>query len=55
MLVMYSRFHNYVAEILLKINEGNRFSEPDKSVLTDEEYKAAEIKLDEDLFQTARL
>jgi hypothetical protein len=55
MLVMYSRFHNYVADILYKINEGNRFAEPDKSVLTEEELKAAETKLDEDLFQTARL
>ncbi|KAF2199499.1 heme peroxidase [Delitschia confertaspora ATCC 74209] len=55
MLVMYSRFHNYVADILYKINEGNKFPEPDKNVLTDEEFEAAEAKLDEDLFQTARL
>ncbi|UZP35519.1 hypothetical protein NXS19_003335 [Fusarium pseudograminearum] len=26
MLVLYSRFHNYVADILLKINENGRFS-----------------------------
>ncbi|KAF1969427.1 prostaglandin G/H synthase 2/cyclooxygenase 2, pgh2/cox2 [Bimuria novae-zelandiae CBS 107.79] len=55
MLVMYSRFHNYVADILYKINEGNRFPEPDKDLLTEDEFKAAEAKLDEDLFQTARL
>lgn len=55
MLVMYSRFHNYVADILFKINEGNRFPEPDKNALSDEQLNAAETKLDEDLFQTARL
>ena len=55
MLVMYSRFHNYVADILFKINEGNRFPEPDKTVLDADELKEAEKKLDEDLFQTARL
>ncbi|KAF2265211.1 heme peroxidase [Lojkania enalia] len=55
MLVMYNRFHNYVAEILFKINEGNRFPEPDTNSLDKEELEAAEKKLDEDLFQTARL
>lgn len=48
-LVLYSRFHNYVAETLAKINEGGRFSLPanadDKAIL----------KQDNDLFQTARL
>lgn len=55
MLVMYSRFHNYVADMLYKINEGNRFAEPDSNVLLPEELEAARKKLDEDLFQTARL
>jgi len=55
MLVMYSRFHNYVANILYQINEGNRFPDPDKNALEPDEYEAAEKKLDEDLFQTARL
>jgi hypothetical protein len=49
MLVMYSRFHNYVADILLKINENGRFTLPptvdDKAIQ----------KQDNDLFQTARL
>lgn len=53
-LVMYSRFHNYVAEILLKINEKNRFSIPSKDISEDERVEQ-EKKLDEDLFQTARL
>ncbi|KAF1994656.1 heme peroxidase [Amniculicola lignicola CBS 123094] len=55
MLVMYSRFHNHVADILYKINEGNRFPEPDTKVLLPDELAAAKKKLDEDLFQTARL
>jgi hypothetical protein len=55
MLVMYSRFHNYVADVLFKINQDNRFPEPDASLLDEEELKEAEKKLDEDLFQTARL
>ena len=55
MLIMYNRFHNYVADILFKINEDDRFPKPDKSVLSDEELEVAERKLDEDLFQTARL
>ncbi|KAF2478296.1 prostaglandin G/H synthase 2/cyclooxygenase 2, pgh2/cox2 [Lindgomyces ingoldianus] len=55
MLVMYNRFHNYVADILFKINEGNRFPEPDANVLLPDELTAARKKLDEDLFQTARL
>jgi hypothetical protein len=52
-LVMYSRFHNYVADVLLKINENGRFTlQPSK---TDEEKKKALVKQDNDLFQTARL
>ncbi|KAF2150654.1 heme peroxidase [Myriangium duriaei CBS 260.36] len=54
MLVMYNRFHNYCADILYKINEGNKFPAPDDS-FTEEERTAHEKKLDEDLFQTARL
>ncbi|KAL2006622.1 hypothetical protein VTN00DRAFT_9290 [Thermoascus crustaceus] len=52
-LVMYSRFHNYVADVLLKINEGGRFSLP--PTRTEEERQKALAKQDEDLFQTARL
>lgn len=54
MLVMYNRFHNYCADILFKINEGNRFPEPSQD-LPKEELAAKEKQLDEDLFQTARL
>ncbi|KAE8389860.1 heme peroxidase [Aspergillus alliaceus] len=52
-LVMYNRFHNYVAENLLKINEGGRFTLPPTK--TEEDKKKALAKQDEDLFQTARL
>ena len=53
MLVMYSRFHNYVADVLLKINENGRFTLPPTK--TDEDKKKALAKQDEDIFQTARL
>lgn len=48
LLVLYNRFHNYVAQTLVQINEGGRFTPKgdDEASLT---------KLDEDLFQTARL
>lgn len=47
-LVLYNRFHNYVAEVLLQINEHGRFScRPGD--------ENGEAKQDEDLFQTARL
>lgn len=55
MLVMYSRFHNYVADILLKINENGRFTlacTPDAS--PGDKAKAI-AKQDHDLFNTARL
>lgn len=53
LLVMYNRFHNYVAEQLLAINDNGRFSIPDD--LVDEDAKAALQKQDDDLFNTARL
>lgn len=53
-LIMFNRFHNHVAENLAAINEGGRFSQPPPGL--DEEKKAAALKkLDNDLFQTARL
>ena len=53
LLVMYNRFHNYVADILLKINEGGRFTLAKFS--TPEEEARAVAKQDNDLFNTARL
>ena len=63
-LIMYNRFHNYVVEQLLLINENGKFSLPPPESdyykgLSPEDRKKAEIaakeKQDEDLFQTARL
>lgn len=53
LLVMYSRFHNYVADVLLKINEGGKFTLGPWE--TEEEKKEALAKQDSDLFNTARL
>ncbi|KAF2139467.1 uncharacterized protein K452DRAFT_77778 [Aplosporella prunicola CBS 121167] len=53
MLIMYSRFHNYVADVLLKINEGGRFTLPPTK--NEEDEKKALAKQDNDLFNTARL
>lgn len=50
LLISFNRFHNYVASQLKEINESNRFS-PDPRKHPDE----AQKKVDEDLFQTARL
>ncbi|KAK0625776.1 linoleate diol synthase [Immersiella caudata] len=55
MLVLYNRFHNYVADILLKINEGGRFTLGCTLDSTPEERVRAVAKQDHDLFNTARL
>ncbi|KIW99798.1 uncharacterized protein Z518_10726 [Rhinocladiella mackenziei CBS 650.93] len=49
-VVCFNRFHNYVAMQLKDINEGGRFQIP-----KDENDTKAIAKLDNDLFQTARL
>lgn len=49
-VVCFNRFHNYVAMQLKEINEGGRFKFP-----KDENDAAGIAKLDNDLFQTARL
>lgn len=52
MLVMYSRFHNYVAQNIAAINDDNRFTKPQEQ---DQDYDAKLKKRDNDIFQTARL
>lgn len=55
MLVLYNRFHNYVADVLLKINENGRFTlscAPDADAVT---RAKAVAKQDHDLFNVARL
>ncbi|KAJ7506939.1 heme peroxidase [Mycena galericulata] len=49
LLVILNRNHNYVADMLLKINERGRWTDPPP---TDEKLKAQQ---DEEIFQTARL
>lgn len=53
-LIMFNRFHNYVAGNLAAINEGGRFTPPPLG-LGEEQAAAAWKKYDNDLFQTARL
>ncbi|RFU32277.1 hypothetical protein B7463_g4075, partial [Scytalidium lignicola] len=55
MLVLYSRFHNYVADILLKINENGRFTLACTPDASPEDKAKAIAKQDHDLFNTARL
>ncbi|KAL6697598.1 heme peroxidase [Trichoderma pleuroticola] len=55
MLVLYSRFHNYVADILLKINENGRFTLACTPNASPEDKAQAMAKQDHDLFNTARL
>ncbi|OTA83095.1 hypothetical protein M434DRAFT_16794 [Hypoxylon sp. CO27-5] len=55
MLVLYSRFHNYVADILLKINENGRFTLSCPPDASPEDKALAYAKQDHDLFNTARL
>lgn len=55
MLVLYNRFHNHVADVLLKINEGGRFSLNLKKDATPEDIAKAKAKQDHDLFNVARL
>ncbi|KAL7924797.1 heme peroxidase [Trichoderma austrokoningii] len=54
LLIMFNRFHNYIATNLAAINEGNRFAKPPSSLQGDAA-AAAWKKYDEELFQTARL
>ncbi|KAI8717961.1 Linoleate 8R-lipoxygenase [Fusarium sp. LHS14.1] len=55
MLVLYSRFHNYVADILLKINENGRFTLQCPANASAEDRAKAVAKQDHDLFNVARL
>jgi linoleate 10R-lipoxygenase len=55
MLVLYSRFHNYVVDILLKINENGRFTLSCPPNASPEDKAKALAKQDHDLFNTGRL
>ena len=51
LLIMFNRFHNYVAETIAEINEGGRFNLPFGREKDPEAHK----KRENDIFQTARL
>uniref|UniRef100_A0A0L0MYV5 linoleate 8R-lipoxygenase n=1 Tax=Tolypocladium ophioglossoides (strain CBS 100239) TaxID=1163406 RepID=A0A0L0MYV5_TOLOC len=55
MLVLYNRFHNYVCDILLKINENGRFTLACTPDASPKDKALAMAKQDHDLFNTARL
>lgn len=55
LLVLYNRFHNYACDVLLKINEGGRFTMKTSDDASPEERAKAAAKQDHDLFNTARL
>lgn len=55
MLVLYNRLHNYVADVLLKINENGRFTLATTGNATPEDRAKAAAKQDHDLFNTTRL
>lgn len=53
LLIMFNRYHNYVAQQLAAINENGRFTPSEKTV--DRYGETGLNKRDDDLFQTARL
>lgn len=53
--IAFNRFHNYVVGELATINEDDRFGLPLGLKPTDKGYESAELKRDNDLFQTGRL
>jgi cytochrome P450 len=55
MLVLYNRFHNYVVDKLLKINENGRFGLTCGPDASPEERAKAVAKQDHDLFNVGRL
>ena len=57
LLVLYSRFHNYVATMLKEINEDGRFTRRENTHWENnqEPRRDPEKVLDDDIFQTARL
>jgi hypothetical protein len=55
LVVAFNRFHNYVVGEMAIINEGNRFSLPDGMTPASPGYEKAQLKRDNDLFQTGRL
>lgn len=55
LIIAFNRFHNYVVGEMATINEGGRFSLPNGLKPEDSRYEQAQLKRDNDLFQTGRL
>lgn len=55
LLIAFGRFHNWVVGEMAVINEHGRFSLPVGITSDDPEYEKAQLKRDNDLFQTGRL
>jgi hypothetical protein len=55
LVIAFNRFHNYVVQELATINEHSRFSIPAGITENDPRYGQAQLKRDNDLFQTGRL
>ncbi|KAK7739055.1 hypothetical protein SLS53_005953 [Cytospora paraplurivora] len=55
LIIAFNRFHNYVVQELATINENGRFSLPSGITPESPGYKEAQLKRDNDLFQTGRL
>lgn len=55
LIVAFNRFHNYVVQELATIDENGRFSLPTGMTPESTGYREAQLKRDNDLFQTARL
>jgi hypothetical protein len=54
-MIAFNRFHNYVVGEMAIIDEGQRFSLPDGMTSESPGYEKAQLKRDNDLFQTGRL
>lgn len=56
LIIAFNRFHNYVVGEIATINENGRFNVPQEATFKNpEDYKKAQLKRDNDLFQTGRL
>jgi len=55
LIIAFNRFHNYVVREMAEIDEGGRFSLPAGITSESPDYEEAQLKRDNDLFQTGRL
>ncbi|KAH9926861.1 heme peroxidase [Fomitopsis serialis] len=55
LLVLFNRNHNYIARMLLQLNERKQWTDPDLIPKDDPQRTMKLLKQEEDLFQTARL